>query len=165
VRSGTTIGLHGRTVLVGIRPDALRPVQGGATGQTLAGRVRVLEFHGHDWLAYAEAGIPTVDPNTVGPRRPAAEAGAAQPPVFPALPARPAAVGGRLGMLRGLLGRDVTIQRPPVEEHTGHHRRTDLVFSNGKLRPVRGEEVLLEVDMDRLLLFREDGARITPPRR
>jgi hypothetical protein len=33
------------------------------------------------------------------------------------------------------------------------------------LRPVRGEELPLEVDTDRLLLFREDGARITPPRR
>jgi multiple sugar transport system ATP-binding protein len=168
VRAASLIGQHGRTVLLGVRPDALSLVEGGVAGRTLTGRVRVLEFHGHDWLAYAEAGIPTVDPASVGPKRwgvEAVEAGAAKDPALPPLPAGLAGVGERLRGLRGLLGRNGTRHEPPPEEHAGHHRRSDLVFSTGKQRPGRGEEVLLEVDMDRLLLFREDGTRVTPPRR
>ena len=159
-RSPSLISLHGRTVLCGIRPDALTPVHEGTPGRTLTGRVRVLEFHGHDWLAYAEAGIPTVDANSVGAQRKAATAGAEQ---ARAVPGGLGAFGGRL---RGLFGRDGSrLEPPPEEEHEGHHRRSDLIFTSGTRRPDRGEEVRLEVDLDRMLIFREDGVRITPPRR
>jgi multiple sugar transport system ATP-binding protein len=153
-RTPALISLHGRQVIVGVRPDALVPVQDGVAGQTLTGRVRVLEFHGHDWLAYAEAGIPTVDASAVGP--------AARADLVEARPV-PSGIGGRL---RGLLGRDGSrAEPPPEEEHAGHHRRSDLVFTSGSRRPVRGEEIRLQVDLDRMLLFREDGIRITAPRR
>ncbi|GAA2458737.1 trehalose ABC transporter ATP-binding protein SugC [Actinomadura vinacea] len=159
-RSPALIRHHGRPVIVGIRPEALTPVpagEAGAEGRTLAGRVRVLEFHGHDWLAYAEAGIPTVDAAAVGAPQPTAgrpgTANGAAPP---------AGLGARV---RALLRRD-TVPEPIVEEeHSGHHRRSDLVFSAGTDRPERGGEVRLDVDLDRMLIFGPDGRRITAVRR
>jgi multiple sugar transport system ATP-binding protein len=148
-RAPALITHHGGPVIAGVRPDALTLIAGaGEPGRTLTGRVRVMEFHGHDWLAYAEAGIPTVDPNAIGRPRPAS----AGP--------RPAA-GGRL---RGLLRRT---ERPgPVpEEHAGHHRRSDLIFRSGTERPARGDDIRLDVDLDRILLFAADGGRITSVRR
>ncbi|MEW2352823.1 ABC transporter ATP-binding protein [Spirillospora sp. NPDC029432] len=146
-RSPRLISHHGGPVIVGVRPDALAWTAVEAPGRTLAGQVRAVEFHGHEWLAYADAGIPAVDPNEVGRPAPAPE------PV--------PASGGRL---RGLLRR---AERPAPEpaEHEGHHRRSHLVFRTGTERPARGEEVLLEVDLERMLLFGPDGRRITSARR
>ncbi|MFB4315461.1 ABC transporter ATP-binding protein [Actinomadura sp. 21ATH] len=146
-RAPGLIGHHGGPVIVGVRPDALAWTAAEAPGRTLAGRVRAVEFHGHEWLAYAEAGIPAVDANEVGRPAPAPE------PV--------PASGGRL---RGLLRRAAP-PAPEPAEHEGHHRRSHLVFRTGAERPVRGEEVLLEVDLERMLLFGPDGRRITSARR
>ncbi|MFI0354747.1 ABC transporter ATP-binding protein [Actinomadura sp. 9N407] len=148
-RSPALISHHGGPVIVGVRPDALTPVADVREGRTLVGRVRVLEFHGHDWLAYAEAGIPTIDPNTVGRPVP--------------VPAEPGPASG--GRLRGLLRRTSRARQPVPEEHEGHHRRSNLIFRSGTDRPARGEEILLDVDLDRLLLFAADGRRITSVRR
>ncbi|MCQ0020121.1 hypothetical protein LUX39_45650 [Actinomadura madurae] len=68
-RASALISHHGRPVIVGIRPDTLMPIAPGSPaphGSVLSGQVRALEFHGHEWLAYAEAGIPTVDATEVG---------------------------------------------------------------------------------------------------
>ncbi len=58
--------------------------------------------------------------------------------------------------------------RPPrdeyvAEEHSGHHRRSDLVFriAPGN-RPNRGDHVALTVDLRRVLFFGADGRRVTP---
>ncbi|MFD0686664.1 ABC transporter ATP-binding protein [Actinomadura fibrosa] len=150
-RASALISHHGRPVIVGIRPDTLVPIAAGSParpGTVLSGQVRALEFHGHEWLAYAEAGIPTVDGNEVGrPRRP------------------DSAGPGRSGVrerLRGLLGRPAA-DEPVPEEHAGHHRRSDLVFraAPGE-RPNRGDHVALTVHLDRILLFGADGRRVTP---
>src|SRR4051812_4930816 len=50
----------GTNIIVGIRPDALAPMPEKADGPSFFGRVRTLEYHGHEWLAYVEAGIPAV---------------------------------------------------------------------------------------------------------
>src|SRR5690606_36659473 len=114
-RVSSLISHHGETVIVGIRPDTLAPIAPGSPappGTVLSGRVRALEFHGHEWLAYADAGIPTVD---------AAELGRPPAPVN-----RRAPRTGLRDRLRQLVGGGGGEQ--PAEEHEGHHRRTDLVF-------------------------------------
>ncbi|MFC5750093.1 ABC transporter ATP-binding protein [Actinomadura rugatobispora] len=162
-RSPALISHHGGPVIVGLRPDALTPVAAGEAGRTLAGRVRVLEFHGHDWLAYAEAGIPTVDAAAVGPGP--ASPGAASSGTAGAGPGRERpGPGGLAGRVRGLIRRPAPPE-PVEEEHAGHHRRSDLVFSTGSRRPERGAEVRLDVDLDRMLVFGPDGRRITAVRR
>ncbi|TDC48995.1 ABC transporter ATP-binding protein [Actinomadura sp. KC345] len=153
-RASSLISHHGRSVIVGVRPDTLLPVTPGSPappGTTLSGRIRAMEFHGHEWLAYAEAGVPTADAAEVG--RP--------PPPEPRDPGRP----GMRGRLRTLLGGPVR-DDPPVEEHAGHHRRSDLVFriAPGN-RPQRGDHVALRVDLSRVLFFGADGHRVTPVHR
>ncbi|XRQ03425.1 ABC transporter ATP-binding protein [Actinomadura welshii] len=152
-RASALISHHGQTVIVGIRPDTLMPIAPGSPaphGTVLSGQVRALEFHGHEWLAYAEAGIPTID---------AAEVGRPRPPESRA-PERP----GLRDRLREMLGRPA--YEEPVEEHAGHHRRSDLVFRIAPgHRPNRGDHYALRVDLSRVLFFGADGRRVTPVRR
>ena len=153
-RASALISHHGRSVIVGIRPDTLMPITPGApaaAGTVLSGQVRALEFHGHEWLAYSEAGIPTID---------ATEVGRPQQPV-PQQPERP----GLRERMRAMLGMPVRDEQP-VEEHSGHHRRSDLVFriAPGD-RPNRGDRVALTVDLERVLFFGADGRRVNPVHR
>jgi multiple sugar transport system ATP-binding protein len=107
----------GQEVVIGIRPDALTPVQDGApapdpAGQAglrsvFRGRVAALEYYGHEWLARVDAGLRLVDLDTVrgrpGPVELAVGTAAgpsAQPAAIagdlasPGSPAASAAVGG-----------------------------------------------------------------------
>jgi len=68
------------------------------------------------------------------------------------------------GRVRGLFRRPASPE-PVEEEHTGHHRRSDLVFSAGSQRPERGAGVRLDVDLDRMPIFGTDGRRVTAVRR
>ncbi|TDD66256.1 ABC transporter ATP-binding protein [Actinomadura rubrisoli] len=154
-RASSMISHHGKHVIVGIRPDTLAPIAAGspaAPGTVLSGQVRALEFHGHEWLAYAEVGIPTVDANEVG---------GIKKPDEP----EPEQIG-LVGRLRALLGRSAVVDEPAPEGHAGHHRRSDLVFriASGN-RPNRGDHVALCVDLERVLLFGADGRRVTPVQR
>ncbi|MEU5881497.1 ATP-binding cassette domain-containing protein [Spirillospora sp. NPDC047279] len=143
-RSTGLIHHHGEPVTVGLRADALTQVSGPATGQELTGQVRTLEFHGHEWLAYAEAGIPSVDATEFTQR------------------VAPQHVEPAVSRVKALFRRPAP-QPEPELEHTGHHRRTDLIFRiiSGP-RPQRGEEVRLAVALDRLLVFDARGRRIGP---
>ncbi|MFC7639938.1 ABC transporter ATP-binding protein [Streptosporangium lutulentum] len=71
----------GSQIIVGLRPDCLAPVPDSFEGPTFLGRVRALEYHGHEWLAYVESGLTAVAvPEPPDPRHRAA----AWPPPFPA---------------------------------------------------------------------------------
>ena len=50
----------GNQIIVGLRPDCLAPVPDTFEGPTFLGRVRALEYHGHEWLAYVESGLTAV---------------------------------------------------------------------------------------------------------
>ncbi|GAA2576527.1 ATP-binding cassette domain-containing protein [Actinomadura fulvescens] len=142
-RASALISHHGAPVTIGVRADALTATDEPA-GQQLVGQVRALEFHGHEWLAYAEAGIPSVDP-----------AEFTQRPVQPPPPVQPSRI-------RAFFGRPAP-EPEPEPERTGHHRRTDLIFriTTGP-RPDRGDDVRLAVDLDRLLVFDSAGRRVDP---
>ncbi|HEX6472796.1 MAG TPA: ABC transporter ATP-binding protein [Streptosporangiaceae bacterium] len=129
------------------------------TGEPLlAVRLREFEFHGHEWLAYAEAGIPAIDP------------GEFDTPAHPPAPERPSAVGRIMDWLRG---RPEDEAQPVAEaaqhEHAaghGHHRRADLLFrvpSSRGLGP--GQELHLAVDVNRLFVFGQNGRRLDPVHR
>ncbi|WP_055478655.1 ATP-binding cassette domain-containing protein [Sphaerimonospora mesophila] len=145
----------GAQIIVGIRPDGLTPVPEQTEGPSFFGRVRTLEYHGHEWLAYLEAGIPAVTvPEPPDPRR-HMNGGAG-------------ANGKTRSIMRRLLGGGGSSE----EEHTpppagyGTHRRADLIVRLGN-RPVwrAGEHGRVAVDVSRLMLFTQSGARIDPPRR
>ncbi|WP_431908245.1 ABC transporter ATP-binding protein [Nonomuraea jabiensis] len=148
----------GGQVLVGMRPDGLAPVQESYDGPSFFGRVRALEYHGHEWLAYLECGVPAVPvPEPPDPRQ------------------RSNANKNGSGKLSGLVRRIFSSQRE--EEHqeqeqvgqhpnSGIHRRSDLIVRLGN-RPVwrTGDAAKVAIDLSRIMIFTLDGARIDPPRR
>ncbi|GII27881.1 ABC transporter ATP-binding protein [Planotetraspora mira] len=145
----------GTQIIVGIRPDGLVPVPENTEGPSFFGRVRTLEYHGHEWLAYLEAGIPAV--------------GVPEPP-----DPRHANGGGQTGgrsrsVMRRLLSNGQQEEQedaPATPAGSGTHRRADLIVRLGS-RPVwrAGEHGRVAVDVSRLMLFTQSGARIDPPRR
>jgi multiple sugar transport system ATP-binding protein len=151
-RSPALVSRHGSYVTIGLRADALRPAADGL----LAGRVRALEFHGSEWLAYAETGLPHVD----------AEAPYENDPQ-PSVGERPGGQGD--GMLRRILRTAGILAEEPVPErapHGGTHRRSDVVFRlESRSGVAAGDVVRLAVDTDRILLFGEDGGRVDPVKR
>jgi multiple sugar transport system ATP-binding protein len=147
----------GGQVLVGLRPDGLAPVPESYEGPSFFGRVRALEYHGHEWLAYIECGVPAV-------------------PV-PEPPDRRMQVNGRKNGSAGLGGLVRRMFSPRDEEReqqeqvgqnvgSGTHRRSDIIVRLGG-RPVwrAGEPAKVAIDQNRLMIFTPDGARIDPPRR
>ncbi|GAA0963490.1 ABC transporter ATP-binding protein [Actinocorallia libanotica] len=137
---------HGGPVIVGLRPDALVPAGPDHAGPSLATRLRAVEFHGHEWMAFGEIDIPAVDVDVIG-RRPSrrrapATGGAAEP----------------LGLLRRRRPRPAPEPAPP-----GRHHRTDLLFRAGRAGGARrGDRMRLAVDLGRALFFGTDGRRIDP---
>ncbi|SDJ76880.1 ABC transporter ATP-binding protein [Nonomuraea jiangxiensis] len=147
----------GGQVLVGLRPDGLAPVPESYEGPSFYGRVRTLEYHGHEWLAYLECGMPSVPvPEPPDPNR------------------RVNGGTNGSGKVSGLMRRLFSGQpeeRPAQEQvgqnpNSGIHRRSDLVIRLGN-RPVwrAGDAAKVAVDLSRVMIFTVDGARIDPPRR
>ncbi|MFC4120308.1 ABC transporter ATP-binding protein [Nonomuraea zeae] len=148
----------GGQVLVGMRPDGLAPVPESYEGPSFYGRVRALEYHGHEWLAYLECGMPAVPvPEPPDPRvRVNGEQNGS----------------GRLTKLvRRLFSHEEQQQHQDQERvgqhpNSGIHRRSDLIVRLGN-RPIwrAGDAAKVGVDLSRLMIFTSDGARIDPPRR
>ncbi|WP_433442714.1 ABC transporter ATP-binding protein [Nonomuraea sp. CA-141351] len=148
----------GGQVLVGLRPDSLAPVPESYEGPSFYGRVRALEYHGHEWLAYLECGMPAVPvPEPPDPRQ------------------RINGEKNGSGKLSGLVRRIFSSshqeehqEQERVGQHpnSGIHRRSDLIVRLGG-RPVwrTGDAAKVGVDLSRLMIFTLDGARIDPPRR
>ncbi|MED7923800.1 ATP-binding cassette domain-containing protein [Nonomuraea sp. LP-02] len=148
----------GGHVLVGMRPDGLAPVPESYEGPSFFGRVRTLEYHGHEWMAYLECGMPAVPvPEPPDPRQRRAH-GAKN------------GGGGLSGLMRRMFA-PAQEAEPQEQERVGAagsgiHRRADLVVRLGN-RPVwrAGDAAKVAVDLSRIMIFKPDGARIDPPRR
>jgi multiple sugar transport system ATP-binding protein len=135
-------------------PGAGRPP---ATVATLIVRLREFEFHGHEWLAYAEAGIPAIDPSEF------------EKPPGVVVPERPSAAERVRRWLRGRRGGEASAAGADRDEHTGahgHHRRSDLLFRVASCRGLTpGQEIRLAVDLDRVFVFGQTGRRLDPIQR
>ena len=99
---------HGERIVVGVRAEALTPVVPDTPGDVLHGRVRFLEHHGHESLAFIDIGAYAVPVDDI--------AGAAPPPTNGA--------GSRLSKVAAMF------RRGPRVEHSddlaasgpaGHH--------------------------------------------
>jgi multiple sugar transport system ATP-binding protein len=147
----------GSQVLVGMRPDGLAPVPESYEGPSFFGRVRALEYHGHEWMAYVECGMPAV-PVPEPPDRRVASSGLVS------------GRGGLGGLVRRLFSpREEEAQtQEQVGQHpgTGGHRRADLIVRLGN-RPAwrAGDAAKVAVDHTRLMIFTTEGARIDKPQR
>jgi multiple sugar transport system ATP-binding protein len=64
MRARQVAHFHGERIVVGVRAEALTPSASDATGDVLHGRVRYLEHHGHESLAFLDVGafaVPVED--------------------------------------------------------------------------------------------------------
>ncbi|MBG0565168.1 ABC transporter ATP-binding protein [Actinoplanes aureus] len=57
---------HGERIVVGIRAEALTPVTPQTPGHILQGRIRYLEHHGHESLAYLDIGATAIVVDEMG---------------------------------------------------------------------------------------------------
>jgi multiple sugar transport system ATP-binding protein len=67
---------HGERIVIGVRAEALTPVTPDTEGDVLRGRVRYLEHHGHESLAFLDIGAEAVLVDEMGGQAPS-DSGAA----------------------------------------------------------------------------------------
>jgi len=56
LRTGVVAKYHAERIVIGVRAEALSPVSPDAAGHVLRGRIRHLEHHGHESVAYLDIG-------------------------------------------------------------------------------------------------------------
>lgn len=162
-RAGTLAGYQGQTALVGIRPGALAPVARPADGSSLRGRIRAIEYHGHEWLARLETGVRLADMAAVPPR---ADRSDTRPAIWYGRGAKSrAASQARAETASKLTGRYRRRGAPAPSDQLppgpAGHRRTDVVVRLDSLHGwAVGQEVSVAVDLPRIYLFNANGQRI-----
>jgi multiple sugar transport system ATP-binding protein len=143
---------HGERIVLGIRSEAMIPVPATATGNVLHGRIRQLEHHGHESVAFVDVGATAVEVDT--------------PPAL--LEQSPAGPGGLRRFARRLTGRRPADNRAVATGHTGRHHRRPAELSV-RLAPYPavdpGHPMSLEVSVDSLQFFERSGDRIDVGRR
>ncbi|MEU2611889.1 ABC transporter ATP-binding protein [Micromonospora sp. NPDC007271] len=66
IRSRAVAHYHGERIVVGMRAEALTPVAPDAPGHVLRGRIRYLEHHGHESLAFLDIGATAIVVDEMG---------------------------------------------------------------------------------------------------
>jgi multiple sugar transport system ATP-binding protein len=66
IRARAVSHYHGERIVVGVRAEALTPVSPDAPGDVLHGRIRYLEHHGHESLAFVDIGATAVVVDEIG---------------------------------------------------------------------------------------------------
>ena len=158
IRSRAVAHYHGERIVVGMRAEALTPVAPDTPGDVLQGRIRYLEHHGHESLAFLDIGATAIVVDEMGgPVETAADgqrglrrfgqvmqrlAGRAEAPV-----SAPAGGGNRTSVLN---------------DPGRHHRRpAELAVRLAPYPAVSaGHPLAVQVRMDALHFFDERGDRI-----
>ncbi|WP_435204223.1 ABC transporter ATP-binding protein [Micromonospora sp. bgisy143] len=158
IRSRAVAHYHGERIVVGMRAEALTPVAPDSPGDVLRGRIRYLEHHGHESLAFLDIGATAIMVDEMG------------------APLDPPPVGQRGlrrfgAVMQRLTGKPVE----PEETPTGTSRNTSVLPDPGRhhRRPAElavrlapypavtaGHPLAVSVRMDALHFFDERGARI-----
>nr|WP_084757848.1 ABC transporter ATP-binding protein [Micromonospora cremea] len=68
IRSRAVAHYHGERIVVGMRAEALTPVSPDSPGDVLRGRIRYLEHHGHESLAFLDIGATAIVVDEMGAR-------------------------------------------------------------------------------------------------
>ncbi|GAA4569202.1 hypothetical protein GCM10023176_25250 [Micromonospora coerulea] len=66
IRSRAVAHYHGERIVVGMRAEALTPVAPDTAGAVLQGRIRYLEHHGHESLAFLDIGATAIMVDEMG---------------------------------------------------------------------------------------------------
>jgi len=168
-------GHHNERVTVGLRPDALHPVEPGPTvGPALRGIVRLVEHLGHEMLVHLDTeSVPAV-PSSVGLDYPDTHLTGADPGELPTsrpLQALRHPIDRFMPRHRGDRAEHAPTARteygfyPAYEASEGAAPAGDLVIrlpatATPTATPSVGEAMTLAVDVRRMLLFDRAGDRI-----
>jgi multiple sugar transport system ATP-binding protein len=161
IRARAVAHYHGERIVVGMRAEALTPVAPDTPGDVLQGRIRYLEHHGHESLAYLDIGATAILVDELGGAVPeqSTETGALR------------RFGGALQRLAGRIDRPEVRSRSQKSdpEQTSvlsdpgrHHRRpAELAVRLAPYPAVSpGHPLAISVRMDALHFFDERGDRI-----
>jgi multiple sugar transport system ATP-binding protein len=164
LRSRQVAHFHGERIVVGVRAEALTPVPDSATGDVLRGRIRYLEHHGHESLAFLDIGATAVIVDEIG-----------KPPTD--MPINGGGLRRFVSKLTGRGGEDElvgagvngrggprrTSQRESVLSDPGRHHRRPAELAV-RLAPypnvTHGHPLTVSVRMEALHFFDERGQRI-----
>ncbi len=157
IRARAISHYHGERIVVGMRAEALTPVAPDSPGDVLRGRIRYLEHHGHESLAFLDIGATAVTVDQLGQAKaePDEQPGALQ------------WIGGALQRLTGRTDKAV-LERAEAEKTSvlsdpgRHHRRpAELAVRLAPYPAVTpGHPLAINVRMDALHFFDERGDRI-----
>lgn len=158
IRSRAVAHYHGERIVVGMRAEALTPVAPDSPGDVLRGRIRYLEHHGHESLAFLDIGATAIMVDEMG------------------APLDPPPVGQRGlrrfgAVMQRLTGKPVETEDVPsaasrttsvLPDPGRHHRRpAELAVRLAPYPAVTaGHPLAVSVRMDALHFFDERGARI-----
>ncbi|PZG18334.1 sugar ABC transporter ATP-binding protein [Micromonospora craterilacus] len=158
IRSRAVAHYHGERIVVGMRAEALTPVAPDTPGDVLQGRIRYLEHHGHESLAFLDIGATAIVVDEVG-----APADADSPPGQRGL----RRFGQVMQRFAGRAGESEPVStnggRTSVLHDPGrHHRRpAELAVRLAPYPAVSaGHPLAIKVRMDALHFFDERGDRI-----
>ncbi|MEJ3749896.1 ABC transporter ATP-binding protein [Actinomycetes bacterium KLBMP 9797] len=155
IRARAVAHYHGERIVVGMRAEALTPVAQGTPGDVLHGRIRYLEHHGHETLAFLDIGATAVLVDEIGGPTP-------EPPGGSRRLRRFGHVVQRLTG-RGEPRADEAGGRTSVLSDPGRHQRrqADLAVRLAPYPQVAaGHPLCIAVRMEALHFFDERGDRI-----
>jgi len=166
---------HGERIVVGVRAEALTPVVSDTPGDVLHGRVRYVEHHGHESLAFLDVGAFAVPVDDIHGSRSVATANGGSrlsrvaqvfrrgPRVEPVEPVR--TDGGIFAHLPDVIGTNGAASLrngTTVVESGGHHRsRAEVAVRLAPYPSLRaGDPMSVAVRIDQLHFFDGRGKRI-----
>jgi multiple sugar transport system ATP-binding protein len=151
LRARAVAHYHGERIVIGVRAEALTPVPADAPGEVLRGRIRHLEHHGHESLAFLDVGATAFVVDEVG-----------APTTSTSV-----ATGGLRRFMHRLSGTNGSRPVDPLEPHANgaagrHHRRpAELAVRLAPYPAVGpGHPLAVAVRVDALHFFEEQGKRI-----
>ncbi|MEV6631329.1 ATP-binding cassette domain-containing protein [Actinoplanes sp. NPDC051470] len=157
IRARAVARYHGERIVVGMRAEALTPVAPDAPGDVMHGRIRYLEHHGHESLAFLDIGATAIVVDEMGQ---AAHENATEEP------GTLRKIGGALSRLTGRGTAAAAVQDPEQTSVLGdngrHHRRpAELAVRLAPYPAVSpGHPLAVSVRMDALHFFDDKGDRI-----
>jgi multiple sugar transport system ATP-binding protein len=163
IRARAISHFHGERIVIGVRAEALTPVASDTPGDVLHGRIRYLEHHGHESLAFVDIGATAVVVDEVGRAASEPDDGGSRLRRF----------GNMVNLLKGRSANGTSANTAVVERPSGqresvlsdpgrHHRRAaELAVRLAPYPQVGpGHPLAVAVRMDALHFFDDRGDRI-----
>ncbi|MEU5549313.1 MULTISPECIES: ABC transporter ATP-binding protein [unclassified Micromonospora] len=160
IRSRAVAHYHGERIVVGMRAEALTPVAPDTSGDVLQGRIRYLEHHGHESLAFLDIGASAIVVDEVGaPADGDAPLGQRGLRRFGQMMQR---FTGRVAVDQGGQGANGSTGTSILNDPGRHHRRpAELAVRLAPYPAVSaGHSLSVKVRMDALHFFDDRGDRI-----